>query len=132
MLGALVLAVTTTPAQMPAAPASPGGMVPVTEKVLARHEGFELSVALKTVDGDRFRQGFYDVSVIQAGDQYFLQLIHRTTRRGIRIPATFRGRIDARIATSDETRMWIRTEPTRSVFTFETDTFTVESVLGYG
>lgn len=111
------------------APDDTSSMAPVVERVMARCEGFELSVGIRSADGERFRPGTYDVSVIQSGDSYYLQLIHRVTRRGIRLPATVRGRTDARMATSDESKMEVRNAMGQSTFVFQTSSFTAESVL---
>jgi len=124
----LALAIAGGSTLLAAEPGDPAAAV--VERVLARHEGFRLNVVMRTSDGHRFREGLYDVAVIESGKAYFLQLIHRETRRGIRIPATLSGHTEARIATSDETDMESRNEPDGTVIVLRTPSFTVESVLG--
>jgi hypothetical protein len=126
----LVLAFASGPG-LPASEMDAAGAA-LVERVLARHDGFRLNIALRTADGRSFREGVYDVAVIESGDVYFLQLIHRQTRRGLRILATLSGHAESRIATSDETEMASRTQSGGIVITFKTPSFTVESILARG
>jgi len=132
VIGAMLASTAWGPARADAPAADAATLTPEVEKVLARHEGFELEVAIKAVDGTRFRQGTYDVSVVVRGDEVFIQMIHTATRRGVRLPANLKGSAQSRMATSDETKMLVRSVSDRTIFRFEATSFVAESILANG
>ena len=81
--------------------ASPEAMgipdAPPVEKIVARHDGFDIPGGFDTPDGRHFPGGTYDLALIERGGRYYLQLTHQSSRRGIRVAARVtRPRADAR------------------------------------
>ena len=58
---------------------------PPVERVVSRHDGFELPGGFETSNGQHFPGGVYDLALIERGGRYYLQLTHRGTHRGVRV-----------------------------------------------
>jgi hypothetical protein len=84
LLGAAIVASPTPATAQSPATGIPDAPPPI-ERLIARHDAVQLPEGVETADGRRLAGGSYDLELIQCGGRYFLQLVHRDTRRGLRV-----------------------------------------------
>ena len=85
VVAAPTLALTESPAT--GIPDAPGP----ADRVLARHDGFELTRGFVTRGGTELPKGTYDLKLIECAGQYFIRLVNRDTRKGLRVSAETEG-----------------------------------------
>ncbi|MGD8376426.1 MAG: hypothetical protein PVF68_09810 [Acidobacteriota bacterium] len=100
---------------------------PPQERILARHEGFELPGGFRTADGRLLPEGTYDLLVIESGDRYYIQLTNTETRKGIRVGAEASGELLEEV--SPEASVDIESEKGQETFRFNLGELTVATTL---
>jgi hypothetical protein len=95
---------------------------PPVERIVARHEAFTFPTGFRTSDGRDVPQGTYDLLLIESEDRYFIHLIDRTTRKGIRLAAEGSG--DLLVEAGAPTSVLIRSDSGKDRFLFVVGAFT--------
>ena len=130
-LGALLLALALAPG-LAMAQAKGVPDAPPVERILARHNGFDLPAGFETKDGRQLPEGTYDLLLIESADRYYIQLTNTRTHKGLRVSAESNGEFLSEITGASETSVAIQSEKGRETFRFNVGEFTVATQLRKG
>ena len=130
-LAGLCLVVTAPTLAFPESPATgvPDAPGPA-DRVLARHDGFELTRGFVTSGGTELPEGTYDLELIECAGQYFIRLVNRDTRKGLRVTALTEGDLEADPeGPTAEVEVSIRTEDGKDSLILQQGGFTAALLL---
>lgn len=103
---------------------------PPVERILARHEGFTFPRGFETPDGRHLPKGTYDLLLVEAEGQYFIQMMNTETLKGIRVAAETTGALLQEVSVPPVPSVQLRSEAGRDSFLFVVGEFTARVPLG--